>query len=588
MYGKGRNDLVFVIHTRPFIGGEAWMPYAVAPETHKIGVTSVAPDLIPYLAESGMVTTAYGGGALISYKETASSVALRSWQTKLSSFTFEVADTDDGFGKTFAKRLPRGMILQVDCGFSDYQWTQFQRINLGTVRQVTNANGKFIVTCDEIFSAMTSPSGTAARSHLEYESFGRAGSEVVITESVANNQVAIDIDSNIETFYAMTDLRDHKDRFCLQTRVTADPPNTVYLQCSKSAAGSHIDVHRLIADDALDGGYDWFSTAIGFTDAETPTYPKTGVIASDTTAKLFYVVGDGEGFLDTFYRIATSTGQYGTGDQNGDFDTLHSGLGFGIPHQLLWEWDTRNWFESFGFRSLGFHWTPFFGSPEADGWGLISGALSNFGIWPVMKEGELTLRCAISHTDSHEGVGDYWESITDDQIESVKKHEWFHTNTRDEYFEFRTFRGKARTSTHTTSYDTGIDSIVVDTRPFNGQIEVSTINGPRMPTGPIEPDATTCWDFQSQHGSENARTFVSMNSLWYTRVPEHAEIVCAGLMYASLCPGDIVKVTSQYLFGPEGYWTARSAMVQSVHRDWIKGRVTLGLAALPTQANRFE
>lgn len=582
----GRNDLVFVIRTRPFLGGESWMPYSITPGASKVAVTSVAPELIPGLSETDIFVPPYGGGLLLSYKETASSVALRSWQSKAATFTFEIADSDDRFARNVIGKMPRGMIISVDAGFSGWTWDQFQRINLGTVRQVSNQQGKFAITCDEIWAAMTSPSGTASRSFGVAQSFSGAGSTFNITEAVGNEEATIDVDDVTKTAYAATDLRSGEDDFVVQTTDTADPSNTVYLKCDLSRASAGVIVRDTAEEADSIAHYDWFHQAIGFAEGASVS-TTSSAIASGTACKMFYVVDDV--FLNTFMRIATSTGAHGTAEQNGDWDTLHGALGFGVPLDLLWWADMHAWHLQWTGRKLdAFTWTPFFGSEADNGWSEISKALQNFGIWTTMKEGEITLRSAISHCGDIEGPGSRYDRITEDNIESIKKHEYFHTNCRNEYQRFDIALADIFGGTDITApFDPEIDGKTVDTRPFSEAYEVSTVNGPRHYENPGEPDVTTCWNFQDTDGSSSARTFVALNSAWFTRVPEFAEIVTAGLMYAGLCPGDIVIVTASQLVGPEGAWESRPAMVQSVHRDWMRGRVTLGVAALPTKQNRY-
>jgi hypothetical protein len=119
-------------------------------------------------------------------------------------------------------------------------------------------------------------------------------------------------------------------------------------------------------------------------------------------------------------------------------------------------------------------------------------------------------------------------------------------------------------------------------------MDFNTVTGPLLHTGGKDPDASTCWPFQVTNGSSTARTFVERNTMWYTRIPEYVELQVAGLRFAGACPGDIVRLTSSYVAGPEGAWVARPAMIQSIQRDWNKGTVTLGLAAIPTSGNRFK
>ena len=581
--GRGRSDLEFVVVARNEFGGTRILSYSSS-WTSPYGIASVDPSHIEGLSASDITFPGdefdpIGGGAggmLVSYKETPSAVSLRSWTPKIGGFTFQFTGRD-ALAAGFAMVLARGLMIEVYAGFPEFTWEQFQRINFGTIRQVSRAGAVWQVDCDEIFTMLNSPGGANANLQM----FLGAGIETTIEEVVANNEADIDTGGG---FTPRADLRNTHDHYVLQVTDNAITPKKVYLKIDVSSSVG-ATVHRPSGADGSLAVYgkDWFNQQIGLDYAESPG-TVANAITSGEAAKVFYVVH--EHFFGTFMRLMTSTGQWNEPEQNGTYDTLDAVLGFGIPHRLVWGTDMVNWHRAWPDRALGgFYWTPFFGA-ETDGFSEISKALRHFGMWCTMKEGMLTLRSAISHNHAMEGPGGGVHVVGDDDMVEVKKHDWYHTQCRDEYVK-TTMANVTRATPPAAATDTAYDVTGTETRPIQPEYAFSTVNGPTHHLGGMDPDVTTCWEYQTAGGDAAARTFVDLQTPWFTRVPEYAEVVCAGLKYADACVGDIARVTTEHLLGPEGYWDDRPAMIQSVHRDWMNGTVKLGLAALPNSGDRF-
>ena len=73
---------------------------------------------------------------------------------------------------------------------------------------------------------------------------------------------------------------------------------------------------------------------------------------------------------------------------------------------------------------------------------------------------------------------------------------------------------------------------------------------------------------------------------WGTVIPYKLELDCGGLRLAQLCPGDLVKITSDHIRAGLGTeedddWGSRNAMVLGVSADFIAGMVSLVLAVIP-------
>ena len=580
-----RTDLTFVIRSRPTFGGKRWMPWFVSSETSPpMLFTSHPAHLIDGLVGSNPLYSETNPHNLIKYKETSSSVALRTWAPKYSSFTFEVAETDYTFGHM--KQLPKGMIVEVFAGFADFEWHEYERINLGVVRQISRESGTYRVQCDEIFTVMTSPGVFDSASFPNVPlSFSGAGGTFTMNELYSNNDDNFNIVSGPEgPIQFAGDLRSSKHRMVVELpdndepttknvylRINIDPSTTTRLvRKAKTAATTGADYYPT----------DYFKQTIGAVSSfGWSCIPYAG------TGRVMYCPNSSspqDGFLDAFTRILTSTGKYGTGDQNGEYDTLDKVLGFGFPHELFDRDDAKTWHKRWADRDLdALTWTPFFTTESESGWTVIQKALKNFGMWITMKEGDYTLRSAVSHSEDLEGSNHSAVVKTEDIIE-IRKHDWFHNSARIEHsgVQYATKTGLVT--------PTAAEENEVDTRPFAGKVTRSTVNGPLIYSGAMSPDVTTCWKWNEATGTNSSKVFVTLQSGWFTRVPELVEVEVAGLWFGRLCPGDTVLVNCSQIVGPEGPWSNRPAMVQSIQRDWMRGRVTLQLAALPTSPNRYK
>ena len=594
-----KSPIEFIILTKPDLGGVKWMPSEFI-DAGPIGFSSLPPRMIPGMEEAGVSAwgTSWGdlatGGTLKDYRETAQSVSLRTWKPKASSFTFEVVDADDPEAWQVYERIGRGALVEVYAGFADFAFSEYQRINLGVVTQITRREGTLAISCDEAFSKLLGPSvyftGT-----LEYpKMFRGAGYDAITNGRVQNNVDQIDFTTTGPVLQYLADKKPGRDYFVIEVADNDEPTTkNVYLRCDASESTSGRIYRTESGGDAL---YDWFYNRLG--EPTAYTVPGTYVIDHEVPFRVYYTPNalDStacDGLLDCLTRLLTSTGNRGTADMNGDYDTLDQPLGFGLPADLFDRSEARNWHKRFEKRDLdSFKWTPFFTKETDDGWKVIEAALSHFGIWLVMKEGVYTLRSAISHSDDAEGTSGA-PRIYDDEIVRVSKHQFFSSSCRVEHSAIRsTLIDHWATGSDDTVYTKDDQSAesgrVVETRPYAGPLVFSTVNGPIVESGPVTPDATTCWPWRNTEGDLYAAEFVTMQYQWYTRIPEVVEVELLGLSRASLAPGDLIRVTAQEIRGPEGYWNDRPAMVQSIRRDWIRGRVTLTIAALPTQNRRYE
>ena len=593
----GPIELLIITSSRPH--GVRWMPSSISYSEDAVGFSSIAPRLISGMESAGVgvwgstSTGTTSGGTLESYRETAQSVNLRTWKPKASTFSFTVIDCEDQESEQLYDKVTRGHLVEVFAGYADFDFDEYQRINIGVITSIRRSRGLLEVTCDDAFSKLLGPSARVVTGTDLPKMFNGAGRAGITDEVISNNEQAIDYIKEDETLAFLADLKPGRDFFCIEVADNDEPTTkNVFLRCDASESSTSTIKRTASGSDAV---FDWFFNRIGNPTAYTT--PGVHVIDFETPFRVFYTpnpldAANCDGLLDCLTRLLVSTGQRGAEDMNGPFDTLDKSLGFGLPNELFDRSEARNWHKSFEKRDLDrVLWTPFITSETDDGWSVIESGLSNLGIWITMKEGVYTLRTAISHSDDAEGTGGGVPIVRTEDIMEIRSHDFYSTECRVEHSSMKStaIDHWAPAADESTFFqgDNPTGSFVIETRPFAGPVIRSTVDGPFVKTGPTTPNASTCWPYRNTEGDLYAAEFSTLQFQWYTRIPEVVEMELAGLRFCSLCPGDLIRVTTNELRGPEGYWDRRPAMVKSIRRDWRRGRVTLTIAALPTTNNRF-
>ncbi len=624
------RPLQFLICTRPSLYGLKAMPSSFLTEDERgWGWSSLAPRLIGNIADAEVEnwyrTDEYSSGAdLISYKETAQSITLRTWKPKASSFTFEVLRPDVHIGGNSAwrrSRLIRGMFVEVFAGYEGYTFDEYQRINLGVINSVSQTDSKISIQCNEAWTQFLGPSIPAWTKDFP-KMFKDAGRTFQTDEIITEEEQFIDWkhadgDSVAAPMIPVTPLESKSDLigriekrfFCIEVADTQEPtPKNVYLRVEQHDSNTL----KQVTDGSAGGAnFDWFHHVIGDVlilaglMGGSPT-----VIDYETPFRVLWTPQPNtapfcDGLIDTLKRILVSTGEWTTEEEagvsesprghtkNGSFDTLHAAMGFGLPWQLLNFQEAREWHKRWPKRDLdSFLWTPFFSAETDSGWSVIEKALSHFGVWVCFHQGQYTLRSAISHAYDGEGPSPTFYTITGADIHKINRHEFFSSSCRVEHSRVVTQvkeydPGEASgfpSGQDLTQYvqdDRGVGEANIATKPFSGDYVVSVCDGPLVQGNPITPTARTCWPFMNKNEDKFAAEFVSLQYQWFTRIPEIVELELVGLKYATMIPGDIVTINSDLIVGPYGAFDNRPAMIQSIRRDWARGRVVVTLASIP-------
>lgn len=598
-----------LICTRPSIFGIKTMPSTFVDEaTRGIGFSTLPPRTVPGIDAANVINwnvdDPYSqGGDVVSYTESAQSIALRTWKPKAGGFSFEVLRPGRRMGGSEAwslSGLRRGMLVEVFAGYEGYSFEEYQRINLGVIASVSRAESSIVIKCQEAWTFFLGPSINAWETDAP-KMFHGAGRQFTTYEAVDNDEIEIDYLTVTDPVIDASPLEDgtirgvfgppypttvDKKFFCLQVADRASPTGkNVYLRAE------HVGGKFKRVTSGGVTNFDWFYHGIG--DDGDWMFDGRTVIDFEAVMSILYTPNPmtdafSDGLTDCLQRILVSTGKYDTPDQNGPFDTLHQVMGFGLPYQLLDFEEARAWHKKFPKRDLDeFKWTPFFTAEADDGWNVIESALSHFGIWLCLRQGQYTLRSAISHSWEGEGTGPSTQTINDHEIVSVKRHDFFSSSCRVEHtaVESQALENATppttRDLTTFTQDDPGTGAKNIATRPFTGSHKVSVADGPLVKDNPITPTARTCWPHMNKNEDKFAAEFVSLQYEWYTRIPEVVELELAGLRFAQYVPGDVLTVNSDLIEGPHGKWQARPAMVQSIRRDWMRGRVTVTLASIP-------
>ncbi len=294
-----------------------------------------------------------------------------------------------------------------------------------------------------------------------------------------------------------------------------------YLRFDNVASGTQLDL-----SDAAGTG--WLGTTA------------VDAVTNDTVELILFVEGHPH---DVFRKIATSTGS-GT---NGTYDTLPASFGIGLPDHWFDHLDID---EDKGLTDANLHLAVYSADPVDDPGSWLLATLSRYAVWPVMRQGSITLRSAVDSTTArvyHDDV------IEDRHIIAILAHHLYHPDCDTTH---QRIKATTNAGSSTTARSDALSSLPVR---LVHEIDVSDIA------------ATNESDVRSDLRS---RLFV-----WYCRDAEGVQLEVSR-EWSKLAPGDTVTLASSRLIGRDGVLFSdrpRRCMVEGV--DWGGGStVTLALA----------
>lgn len=400
-------------------------------------------------------------------------VDTNTWRSVLGAFSFDLTEP---IGRIFAYWTP-GTILRLRAGLPGWDYSQYQTLALGQYRQVVRKGMAPVwsAECWDMFAAMeTRISLTAAQTDLFYG--------VTATATITSDYTAADGSITVDS---TTGFQRETGGLWL-IAITGNSGAVFYATATGSTATSFTGLTVNL-----------FGT--GDEDAN----------AGNTIAEVAYLSGHP---VDILRRMVTSTG----GGTNGTYDTYPKSWGWGIPKELLSD-------DLVTVRDkvlVSTHSWPLFATESTtNGWSWLQAHLAAGACWPVVRQGQISMRAAQDLTDPryHSGF-----VIGADDVVELLEHEVPDGSHPMEYSQMRV--------------------------PHFVGIEVSTIEAPTS-----LPLLAVYWHNGTQGAptvywtSTHASNLISRAAYYYTRRPERLSLRLGGLRAAELVAGDVVGLDVPWL-----------------------------------------
>ena len=458
-----------------------------------------------------------------------------SWTSTQGAFTVELfGDISD-----ILFYLTKGSAVRLMLGFEGWDPSQFQPVGLGVVKNVRGKAPKWTLECWDLIQAMQT---RLASDPDKLELFYGLGTTTTITNpyTTAHTELLVvaTADFGIEepavgNAYGAI--------FVDPVSLGADP---FYLEYD-STTSTKFD--ELTSRDILG------TSPVGFAAATL----------EDLVYEIAYIKGHP---IDSIAKILTSTGVTGF---NGDFDSLPVSWGYGLPDYLV-DFDDMERAKS-GILVAGavdYEFTMVSHEPQSNGLQWIQSQLAGAGIFLTQRQGHLTARVVQDPNGFETEPVVSGIEIGDSDIMDVVYEAW----DSQQAAEYETWslgiHGTPSVGTYSESDYTGEDGIGT------------------LPVGALY-ESFAAIDTDHDNALDMILEISKRIKWWYWRIAERLTLTCAGLRLAQLCPGDIVTITSDVLYGrseakrAELGFNGRRAMVYGVDPDWIGGTVTVILAILP-------
>lgn len=446
------------------------------------------------------------------------------WTTTIGTFEIDLA----GDISSLLQSVTRGTIVSVWIGVFGWELSQFERILIGQVQQVSGRRPGYKLTCLDLLSAL--------RQRVTYTA------------------------AQLALFY------------------TLDPPQETTLAAAYAIGDTEIEVASTTSFSRETGGRGgllvasasgdpflllWDGTATSptrFTLAEpSDEHHGTLRIAASATTTTITEVTFLEGHpMDVARKVLCSVQG---ASANGEYDTYPAGWGLGIPYSWIDHTDT-NTFKDILTTTSGYNIEVVVTEPVDGPLGWLSDVLARFGAFLTMRQGCLTVRCGTPSLDYSSGAIAPVLDVTDDDFEEVEWEAW----DQDQPVEYG----------NVTAYTYGSDA------------SAGTEDYPTLPAATRKEYDAKEYVFNA---TSAIATEIAQRLSEARRIPERLRMTCRGLYLAQLTPGDKVSISSSLVSGRttatlQGY-SRTTALVVAVRPDWSGGRVYLEVVVYPTSGDAF-
>lgn len=455
-----------------------------------------------------------------------------SWAYTHGGFSVEVT----GDIQELLESVQRGNLARLLMGFTQWDLADYQPIAVGALAQIEGIYPNYILTFRDLLTHLqTRHTSTTNEIALFAAIDGASGSTVSTvvagTYSVADSELEVASLTGIEFGVKGAVIVDGAgfDAFYLTFTGTSTSPNEL-----TGCTGTNLH--------------------------------KTALNVAPLNSTVTMAAWLGGHPMDWTRQILASTG---VGSANGAYDLLPKTWGLAVWDEWIDHDDITEQKGIVGNKAGTDHdWSIIIEESQPNAMQWLASVLAPAGIWLVMRQGQISMRCAQNPDDFSANkyalplITDI--DISDADIEEVEAYAAWHPSASAEAFS---------TIVYYTHGHTGITSLTPTAVTVNDTLLVSL---PAVEAW--EHDITeVCWQT-----SNNPATDIAYRChMWELRVPEQIRLRCRGLRLSALAIGDLVTLTTDRVQGrhahTSGGYDEVVCMVTAIETEWDAGAVSIEL-----------
>ena len=448
------------------------------------------------------------------------SVSMRTWESTTGSLRVTLSDYK--IARAIFRNIPRGMACSLKIGFAGWSYTDWEIVGSYQFRNLSGARNNWQMEFGDFFSSLQSKIGSATYVPL----FNQAGNSTTTngTWSVGDATLTVDNASGFkDSDGALLDGDTRGGGYTPYGLIKCTPSagDPFYLKFT-GINGAGTQITGIKAADVLD------TTRVDLADENK--IELMGYISDrpeKVLDKILFHKSSAKGTMPDAWNMGLSP----------DAITLNQD-----------DW-ARSW-SRFNFTTgYGYVTDMVSEKPVDDSYAFMRSYFARHGIWLVHKEGGLSMRYAEDPTDLTMRSGWAAAEITDVSIVSVENFQAWHPDARYEAHSY-----KPMTVTKYDDFAGGTNQVA------------------SLPAIAIEEANMAEHIFGTTNRSTAQANLAKRLKYWYLRVPCGFNLNLKGWVYASLVPGDWVRITSDMI--PDFYSTESPTiddsvyMVLSVDVDW--------------------
>jgi hypothetical protein len=459
-----------------------------------------------------------------------SSVTPGGWGASSGQFSVPLVGPESELREAMS-RIARGSIIEVMAGPAQWDVADFERIVVGQVNSATLGEGTLIIGCYDLLTSMRS---RLTEDDDELELFATAGQTTALTVDFTAGATTLTVTPGTELTV-----------FERETGM----PGLVRVDSSVTSSSFYLSYTGTGTNQL---------TGVSATGEYGTTVGDAAI--GDPVIHIPLLVGHP---VEIALKVLISTGA-GT---NGTWDTLPTTWGYGLPSELIDVTDMRAWqARAMVVGSGSYSWEVAVPEGQPNGLEWLRGMLQRAGIWLVMRQGAISIRCAQSPDASGVRLGPTAD-LGLGSIDQVTSHELWSRSAARQYRRTRVLG--ATTSTATSG---GVPTALPSTKEL--QVDLQDI----------------VWSNEAEVTGETANRLAP----WNARVAEDIGVAGKGMGMARVCEGDLVYVSTGHLrrwgrqeAAGDAYIEDRVGTVIGASPDWASWTTRLQIALLPTSDDPF-